>query len=139
MAELPALWRDQFIATREIPGCGLCAVQRFAYTCGLLTGLRFDGHSYFYVARYCYPNGVDALRDLAVWDGQGDPPGEWVKEKVSERMRDAEDDESENVCEHGDHRAPEGKRFCSEACARCELADAPDGAECAGICLRREL
>lgn len=28
--------------------------------------------------------------------------------------------EDENVCEHGDHPAPAGKRFCSEACERCE-------------------
>ena len=26
----------------------------------------------------------------------------------------------ENCCEHGDHAAPPGKRFCSAACAACE-------------------
>ena len=29
-------------------------------------------------------------------------------------------DWDENVCEHGDHAAPPGKRFCSEACEHCE-------------------
>lgn len=41
----------------------------------------------------------------------------------------------ENTCEHGDHPAPAGKRFCSEACLRCEQYDAPESAEgCVGIC-----
>lgn len=42
-----------------------------------------------------------------------------------------------NVCEHGDHPAPVGKRFCSDACAKCEVADFDDTkASCAGICQR---
>lgn len=40
----------------------------------------------------------------------------------------------ENVCEHGDHPAPEGKRFCSTACEECERADCDEDDECAGIC-----
>lgn len=41
-----------------------------------------------------------------------------------------------NVCEHGDHPAPDGKRFCSPECERCEHAEHfPDG-ECANICGR---
>jgi hypothetical protein len=40
-----------------------------------------------------------------------------------------------NTCEHGDHQAPEGKRFCSRACAECERADIdPSGMRCAGLC-----
>jgi len=40
-----------------------------------------------------------------------------------------------NVCEHGDHPAPAGKRFCSESCAKCEMTDFDaTKAECAGIC-----
>jgi hypothetical protein len=43
----------------------------------------------------------------------------------------------ENVCEHGDHPAPPGRRFCSIECAECESTDADFSAtvECAGICL----
>lgn len=44
----------------------------------------------------------------------------------------------ENVCEHGDHVAPPGRRFCSPECARCELAECDDADECAGICLRAD-
>ena len=41
------------------------------------------------------------------------------------------------VCEHGDHPAPDGIRFCSAACAKCELADFDEStATCARICLR---
>ena len=42
----------------------------------------------------------------------------------------------ENCCEHGDHPAPAGLRFCSSACARCEVADHDGTKECAGICKR---
>lgn len=38
-----------------------------------------------------------------------------------------------NTCEHGDHEAPEGKRFCSEACLRCEHESEGENG-CDGIC-----
>lgn len=45
------------------------------------------------------------------------------------------DQQTENCCEHGDHPAPIGKRFCSPECQTCDAADTPtDDAECAGIC-----
>ena len=44
--------------------------------------------AYNYDARYCYPIERDALHDLREWDGKGDPPGDWIKEKVSERAKD---------------------------------------------------
>jgi hypothetical protein len=44
---------------------------------------------------------------------------------------------AENVCEHGDHPAPKGKRFCSPECAQCELLDADFSVGCAGLCLGR--
>lgn len=90
--ELPELWRDQFLLTRHVAGHGLCGVQRFAFSCGLLVNLRFDGLGYFYDARYCYP-GLDAVAALIEWDGTGDPPGEWIKEKVSGRRRDGSTDD----------------------------------------------
>lgn len=87
--EIPKIWRDEFLSTREIPSRGLCVVQRFIYTCGLLVNVRLDDYTYDYDARYCYPIGADALVALRDWDGTNDPPGEWVKEKVSERVRGA--------------------------------------------------
>ena len=41
-----------------------------------------------------------------------------------------------NTCEHGgDHPAPKGKRFCSDACTTCERTefDSSKG-DCAGLC-----
>lgn len=84
---IPEFWRPMFLQAREVPGRGVCGVQRFIFSCGLLTDLRFDGLGYGYSARYCYPIARDAERALAEWDGIGDPPGEWIKEKVSERCR----------------------------------------------------
>lgn len=46
---------------------------------------------------------------------------------------------AENVCEHGDHPAPAGKRFCSYACETCEgdsFGAFSDG--CSGLCERLE-
>ena len=88
--DIPETWQDCFLLTREIPGLGLCGVQRFIYSCGLLTNMRFDRLTYAYDARYCYPIARDALRDLLEWDGQGDPPGDWIKEKVTGRSRKCE-------------------------------------------------
>lgn len=72
--------------SREIPGQGLCGVQRFIFTTGLLTHLRFDSVSVDYAARYCYESHRDALEALATWDGKNDPPGDWIKEKVTDRL-----------------------------------------------------
>jgi hypothetical protein len=41
---------------------------------------------------------------------------------------------SVNVCEHGDHAAPPGQRFCSPDCQACESADHGADEECAGLC-----
>jgi hypothetical protein len=42
----------------------------------------------------------------------------------------------QSTCEHGDHPAPASQRFCSRACAECELADFDASRfECAGLCL----
>lgn len=42
------------------------------------------------------------------------------------------EEKEENVCEHGDHLAPVGQRFCSKECERCEC-ESKNG--CDGICL----
>jgi hypothetical protein len=42
-----------------------------------------------------------------------------------------------NVCEHGDHPAPDGERFCGPECEECEHTPFDEQAyDCAGICLR---
>jgi hypothetical protein len=68
--------------------CGerTCVVYKYLLTFGLLVDYQSDGMSYDYTARYCYPNAKDAMLALSSWDGTGDPPGPWVKEKRSERL-----------------------------------------------------
>lgn len=41
-----------------------------------------------------------------------------------------------NTCEHGDHPAPDGQRFCSEVCQRCESSGEDD---CTAACNAQEL
>lgn len=48
------------------------------------------------------------------------------------------DGTADNGCEHGDHAAPPGWRFCCEACADCEGEPAPEGKCCAGLCGRKQ-
>jgi hypothetical protein len=113
-ARIPNIWRGEFLAAGDVPGRGLCAVQRFIYTCGLIVNLRFDGLAADYDARYCYPSGRDAIAALFSWDGIGDPPGEWIKEKVSGRARTPKDAEDRCGCGHTreQHGAGPECRWC---------------------------
>lgn len=84
--QVPADWRVEVFAAREIPGQGLCVLRRFAFTTGLMTQVIFDGGCVDYRLRFCYPDIGDAFAALATWDGQGDPPGDWIKEKETGRL-----------------------------------------------------
>ncbi len=84
-AIVPAEWEDAIAARAEIGG-RLCVVQSFMVTSGLLVGVRFDEFGYSYDARYCFEHSFSAFAALHAWDGTGDPPGPWIKEKVSERL-----------------------------------------------------
>jgi hypothetical protein len=75
-----------FRRVRDVPGRGDCAVQRFVFTAGLLVGVRLERLWIEYEARYCYETAHEAVQALDAWDGQGDPPGDWIKEKISERL-----------------------------------------------------
>lgn len=77
--------KSEYLGIREVPGLGLCAVRHIIYAASLFVGLDETGYRY----RYCYPSLFDALDALRVWDGQGDPPGPWIKVKgagVPERL-----------------------------------------------------
>lgn len=53
-------------------------LMEFAFTTGLVVGITHEGH---YQHRYCYELHAEALEALLGWDGSGDPPGPWVKNK----------------------------------------------------------
>lgn len=64
---------------REIPGQGLCGIREFIFTIGLCINLTY----WDYGGRYCYPksNLLEPLVAVESWDGEGDPPGDWIKYK----------------------------------------------------------
>lgn len=61
---------------RVLPSGECAGVMRMLYTYGLFVGL-----GAFYRTRFCYPDKASAEAALAAWDGRGDPPGPWIKEK----------------------------------------------------------
>lgn len=62
---------------REISGRGWCGLSTFIFTTGLVCGITRDG----YMTRFCYEKEDKALAALLCWEGKGDPPGPWIKEK----------------------------------------------------------
>jgi hypothetical protein len=64
---------------KEVPGRGLCGLRHFVFTIGLCHNLTRDS----YEGRWCYPKNLptDAIVAYEVWDGEGDPKGDWVKYK----------------------------------------------------------
>ncbi len=73
-SELAALG---FQEPRLFPTGETAAVQRFMFTVGVVTGIDEFG----YRCRWCYDNYRMASLALSRWDGKGDPPGPWIKQK----------------------------------------------------------
>ena len=73
------LEKEGYYGIKEVEGRGLCGLRQFIFTVGLVEGLSEHG----YQGRYCYPNHLirDAVVALAVWDGEEDPVGDWIKYK----------------------------------------------------------
>lgn len=69
-------------AIRQMPDGSVCCVQRQLFTYGLLCGIT----ALTYQRRYCFEHREDAEESLKKWNGTGDPPGMWIKEKPSERL-----------------------------------------------------
>ena len=53
----------------------LCGLARFDLTAGLMVGLDLAGCD----AAYTFENECDARAALAAWDGEGHPPGPWLR------------------------------------------------------------
>ena len=62
---------------RPIPNHGPYGIARQIFTVALVVGLDETG----YVGRYCFPTMLDATKAIEEWDGEGDPPGPWIKWK----------------------------------------------------------
>lgn len=59
---------------------GLCVVDEPTLSDAWSNGLR---------TRFCYQHSGDAEAAFEIWDGQGDPPGPWIKQKPEDRMNPA--------------------------------------------------
>ena len=59
----------------------LCALQRMAFTVGLMVDLYNDGGLLNYRYRYCFPSLKEAYESLQQWNGEEYPPGNWIKRK----------------------------------------------------------
>lgn len=61
----------------EVNGRGICGVLRFIFTTAIVYGIDPVG----YVGRYCYQTKSEATKALSEWNGESDPPGDWIKHK----------------------------------------------------------
>lgn len=68
---------EGYMAIMEVEGRGVCAIQKFLFTYGLVFGIDSTG----YKGRYCYRSLEEATVALAMWKGTGDPQGNWIKYK----------------------------------------------------------
>lgn len=74
--ELHGYTRVKRLVTGDYAG-----VMKMMFTAGLFVGLDSTG----YKTRFCYEHVRDAERALDEWDGTGDPPGPWIKQKPEDR------------------------------------------------------
>lgn len=70
-------WKDHLHEITTLPTGEMAAVQSFMFTHGLLVELDVVS----YGGRYCYETYEEAVAALRSWDGNGDPPGDWIKYK----------------------------------------------------------
>lgn len=63
---------------RVAPSGEIVGLMSFLFTTGLVVGISDSGD---YRTRFCYAKPLDAFNALRAWDGVGDPPGVWIKEK----------------------------------------------------------
>lgn len=76
--ELKEYWAEAgFLEFKEIPGVGLCGIQKFMFTFGIISGL----NEWSYEGRWCYATLEEAQIALKHWDGTKDPLGMWIKYK----------------------------------------------------------
>ena len=67
---------------RKLPTGEWAALQRYLYTTGIV--IIEDEHSWR--TRWCFEFAIEARKALDAWDGTGDPPGPWIKQKPEDRL-----------------------------------------------------
>ena len=74
------LQSEGYVLLVETKDFGICGLQRFMFTIGLVVGI----DRYGYARRYCYPNLEQAVKGMSAWlkDGVEDPQDSmWIKRK----------------------------------------------------------
>ncbi len=64
----------EYFHLQDFMGRGLCGVRTQLFSVALIIGI--EQWSYF--GRYCYPDFLQAVVAIKTWDGEGDPPGNWI-------------------------------------------------------------
>lgn len=86
-----ATWHEQpesylaeqgYSFVRKLPTGEWAGLQRMVFTTGLFIGLDEFG----WRTRFCFEDSGQAMAALAVWNGEGFPPGYWIKQKPEEVM-----------------------------------------------------
>ena len=70
-----------YTPARILPNGKYAWIMRMLYTFGLYVSLDEEGTS----TRYCYHTWEEAELALKTWDGENDPPGNWIKQKPEGR------------------------------------------------------
>lgn len=71
-----------YVRCIRLPTGEVAGIMPQLFTFGLCVGLSETG----YRTRFCYEHKQEAVAALDAWDGKGDPPGPWIKEKPSDRL-----------------------------------------------------
>lgn len=72
---------EGYNAVRRLPNGIYAGCLQMIFTGRLVVGLHETG----WERCYDYESLLEAIAALALWDGSGDPPGLWIKEKPSQR------------------------------------------------------
>ena len=72
-----------YFYTRQLDSGVWIGVRKMLVTWALIVGIDAQGN---YRSRYCYEQYHDAVEALQTWDGDGDPPGPWLKQKPGDRL-----------------------------------------------------
>lgn len=79
----PEWFKDQsYLMPRLLPDGQWIALQSMLYTTGLVVGIT----PISWRTRFCYETPAEALIASLLWDGTGDPPLNWIKQKPEDRM-----------------------------------------------------
>ena len=67
---------------REVDDDFMVCVYSMLFNDRVCFGLKGVG---YYERAFCFPKGGSAIEAAKEWDGEGDPPGPWIKETGTQR------------------------------------------------------